>query len=132
MGENQNTELQENSLENPENEEITFHGCTEVNGVTTYHTSSNKKNTTENPEKEVSLNVLVNRENLKMLMEQNQQLKKDLGALVSVFQLFVPMFSGKTSVLSLAPTIMKMINNKEVSENIQHIIPIIEKYNGQN
>ncbi len=108
MGENQNTELQENSLENTENDvnqtEIEF----------------------------VDREITVSANQLQKLIDQNKQLKSDLGALVSVFQMFLPMFSGKTSALSLIPTITKMINNKEVGENIQTIIPIIEKYNGQN
>lgn len=115
MEDNQNQELQENSLENTENERFTT-----------------KKDPSFKLKQSTDREILVSASQLQTLITQNKELKQDLTALINVFQMFVPMFSGKSSAMILVPTIMKMINNKEVGENIQHIIPIIEKYsNGQ-
>ena len=70
----------------------------------------------------------VPQEQLNELLNQLQEYKNDIVALVSVFHGFAGLFNGKTNALSLTSTIIKMITDPATAQRVQHIFPIIEKY----
>ena len=75
-----------------------------------------EKNTTEVPT-----------EQLEALILQNQTLKTELGQLVGLFQHFTGLLNGK-NVASLMFTLPKLINDPGIKEQIDLVLPIIEKY----
>ncbi|MBK0383543.1 hypothetical protein I5M32_11300 [Pedobacter sp. SD-b] len=72
--------------------------------------------------------VQVNAENLKQLVAQNHELKQDLGELITVFNSFSNLFSGKINMVTLPVTIMKLLKNDDVLNQFSHIQPILDKY----
>ncbi|TKB96861.1 hypothetical protein [Pedobacter cryophilus] len=73
-------------------------------------------------------NVLINRENLKALIQQNADLKNEVGQLVGVFKTFSGLFSGKINMLKLPGIIMSLTKDEKTLDQFKHVLPIIEKY----
>ncbi len=72
--------------------------------------------------------VTVDKDQLEELMDQNITMKTEIGQLVSLFQIFEGLISGKSSVTSLMLLLPKLMNNPEIGKQIADIHPIIEKY----
>lgn len=88
----------------------------------------NNQENADNQGLELDNMVLVDRNSLNALIEQNNVLRKDVIALVNVFKAFAGLFTGKVTVISIVPAITRIINNKTELEKLSLIIPIIEKY----
>lgn len=72
--------------------------------------------------------VLVSKDQLTELINQNQEYKSDIIALVNVFKGFADLLSGKKNVMSIIPVITKLMKDESQLEKFAHIIPILDKY----
>lgn len=71
--------------------------------------------------------VSVERNQLHLLIEQNKNMKTEIGQLVGLFQFFMPLVNGGNAI-TLAMQIPKLLGNKEIAAQVQAVAPIIEKY----
>lgn len=71
---------------------------------------------------------VVDKEQLKAVIDLNDELKYDIIQLVNVFKGFAAVLNGKTSVMQIIPVITRLMKDTKQLEAFAHIIPIIEKY----
>jgi len=72
--------------------------------------------------------TLLHTSQLQQMIALLEEYRNDLTALVSVFQSFTGLFTGKVNAFAILPVITKLLNNPKAMEQFQHIVPIIEKY----
>jgi hypothetical protein len=76
--------------------------------------------------------VLVSKDQLTELINQNAEYKGDIIALVNVFKGFADLLSGKKNVMSIIPVITKLMSDESQLAKFAHIIPILDKYTENN
>jgi hypothetical protein len=73
-------------------------------------------------------NTLVNTAELDTIIQQNADLKADMGTVVNVLQSIVGLFTGKVSPFSIPMYIGKIMANPGQMDAIKGLTQIIEKY----